>query len=182
MIKPGENPLAELVIEAAGMSAKDPYQARRKVDVLRAAWPHLSKEQQARAKQAICRLETRWGSLLAKNGDEEILPKNFEPVQLIARWFSTRSNPEALSKVLKRAAEAIGAGTDRLMDIEEYAYKDQSDRVLRPPTYSTFERWLIQLNIGRKERRGHCVHWVPGPWHMIWVAGETVDTALARVK
>jgi hypothetical protein len=85
VIKPGENPLAELLMKIAGRAPTNMYVARREARVLADAMPHLSEAQRAEANDRIARLQTKWGSLLTKaQAQGQFLSLEIEPVQLIA--------------------------------------------------------------------------------------------------
>lgn len=183
MIKPGQNPLAKLLIEAVGRSPTNFYVARREARVLADAMPHLDEAQRKVAQDRIARLQTKWGSLLTPaQAQGQNLYLEIDPVQLIAQWFSRRRQKRRLALVLKRAAEAVRDGVGTLAQIMDTAYETEADRLVALVSYHTFRQWMIELQIAEPHREGHKTVWIKGEWNEAWCGGELAERALARAN
>jgi hypothetical protein len=180
VIKPGENPLAELLMKIAGRAPTNMYVARREARVLADAMPHLSEAQRAEANDRIARLQTKWGSLLTKaQAQGQFLSLEIEPVQLIAQWFRRRSQKTRIAPVLESAAKAVRDGADTLVSIMESAYEQDTERLAPQVSYSTFRQWMIELNIAEPETDGAGkVRWIKGEWNDAWCEGSVMRRAL----
>jgi hypothetical protein len=178
--KPGENPLAPLLMKVVGRAPTNFYVARREARVLADAMPHLNEAQRVEAQDRIATLQTKWGSLLTKaQAQGQFLSLEIEPVQLIAQWFRRRSQKTRIAPILMNAARAVKEGADTLVAIMERAYENDTERLAPQVSYSTFRQWMIELNIAEPEQYGAGkTRWIKGEWNDAWVEGSLMARAL----
>ena len=85
-----------------------------------------------------------------------------------------------LLRVLHRAASNIWNGATLLLDVQEYAYATETDRVMSPPSYDSFREWMIQLRIAEFRYGGSISPGILCRW---WVEQmeptDRVDTSYA---
>jgi hypothetical protein len=145
--------LCDLLLQVAGRDTSRLPSVRRHATVLAAALPFMNKAQAEVARQRIYRFETKWGSVLPGCSKEaEFTAERAE--LLVANWLTMRRRPEALLRVMHRAASNIWDGATKLLDIGEYAYATETDRIFFPPSYDSFREWMIQLRIAEFRHGG----------------------------
>lgn len=145
-----QDQLCALLLEIVGKNPGRMRTAQRHARVLDAAIPQMNAEQRTEARSRIRALETKWGPLLpGKPATSGGATKNLEilPEQRVARWLSTRKNPERLLPVLHRAAVAVWAGETSSTKIMDRAYANETDRVVHTVGYDSFREWLLELRI-----------------------------------
>ena len=142
--------LCALLLEIVGKNTGRLQTARRHVRVLDAAAAYMNIAQRAEARGRIRALETRWGPMLPGDpGTYDTPAENLQlsPEQRVARWLSTRKNPERLLPVLHRAAVAVWEGETSTTKIMDRAYANETDRVIHTVRYDSFREWLLELRI-----------------------------------
>lgn len=164
--------LCDLLLKVAGLGLSRMADARRHVEVLDAAIPHMTKAQAKLARQRIRKYEDKWGPLLPgdheNQADGEKSGEETPYVEIVARWLSRRKYPERLLRVLRRAVNCMSVGETRLTRIMDFAYEEETDLVIHPVGYDSFRQWLIELRLGKPEGAGHWVAWKPGMCAIIW--------------
>lgn len=168
----GVEALCDLLLQVAGRDATRLISVRRHAHVLKNAIPFMSEAQAAVAKERISRLETKWGSLLPDMPNCGKIA-GLEPESIVRQWLSKRRNSERLLHVVYRAASSIRAGETRLLDVMEYAYAEQTDRILRVVGYDSFKEWMVQLRIGNFDHSGRVK---PGPLCEWWIENLGPET------
>ena len=164
-----QDQLCALLLEIVGKNPGRMRTAQRHARVLDAAISHMNAEQRTEACRRIRALETKWGPLLPGNpATYNAATENLEilPEQRVARWLSTRKNPERLLPVLHRAAVAVWDGEISSTKIMDQAYANEVDRVVHTVGYDSFREWLLELRIASwMGKAGHrpgslCQWWV----------------------
>ena len=155
--------LCNLLLQVAGRDTNRLASVQRHARVLDAALPHMTTEQSKVARERIRRFEAKWGPVLS-GSKKETETDGILPEMRVANWLSVRRTPERLLKVLHRAACSVWSGETSLLDVSEYAFAYETDRVVIPVGYDSFKEWLIQLRIARHEpggvyRPGSLCHW-----------------------
>lgn len=175
--------LCDLLLQIVGKNTGRMQTARRHVEVLDAAIPHMPLPQRAEARRRIARLETKWGRLLAGDGEINCTAAGTwetAPEKMIALWLSTRKSPERLLEIVYEAATAVSGGCTNLSQIMEHAYANEVDRVVHLVGYDSFREWLIELRVAKRD--GKAVY-VPGDFCSWWVENmeptRRKDTAYA---
>jgi hypothetical protein len=161
----GQRFLCDLLLQVAGRDATRLISVRRHAQVLNEALPFMSEPQAKVAQARIASFETKWGSLLSRSREE---PENGEipPEQRVARWLSRRRNSKHLLEVIYEAAVCIANGETRLLDVRDYAYRQQIDRMVQFVGYDSFKEWLTQLRVGTFKGDGRVQPGALCPW---WV-------------
>ena len=145
-----QDQLCVLLLEIVGKNPGRMRTAQQHTRVLYAAIPHMNAEQRTEARRRIRTLETKWGPLLPGSPTtDNAAAENLEisPEQRVARWLSTRKNPERLLPLLHRAAVAVWDGEISSSRIMDQAYAKEVDRVVHGVGYDSFREWLIELRI-----------------------------------
>lgn len=145
--------LCQLLLEVAGRDATRYQAVKRHANVLAAALPLMSKQQSTIARERIQRYETKWGSLLPGTGNDDDIG-SIPPELRVAQWLSKRRNPDRYLQVAYQAACSIGWGETRLSAAMDWAFRNETDRVLPIYCYDTFKEWMLQLRIGKCQAGG----------------------------
>ena len=110
-----QHALCDLLLEVVCKDANRLAYVRRHVRVARAAMPYMTKAQVEIAEQRIGKLRTKWGEVLFE-GDYEAEKLAFPPETMVVNFLAQRRSPEALLKMMHRAAQAVWQGDARQHD------------------------------------------------------------------